>query len=583
MKKLITILFLFSFLHSFSQDSCVMKIADSLEYKLTNELIIYPAKSDDESIIKIPLVFHVVYSTLENGTERGKISREQVHSAVDNANEFFRLDVGSTALGADMGIEFYLANEDPQGNYTDGILYHDIDSLDITDLDKQKYKDNGISANSNLSASEIAIKGATRWDNQKYYNIWLVTEIDGNGGQFGIIGYAYFPTTSVVDGIVQLSNSTGDKDIGYYDLNGNGTYSLSFTQEGDADANLSASRNLNKTLIHELGHTFGLFHTFHGNSCNETNCNLQGDRVCDTPPTVVNSSCNNPSCVDAQTENHMDYTSQTCRNKFTFGQRTRARLATFNSRFNLVNNFNTVFNKHQTEIEWDIDAPLTRCGSSVSPSIYVRNLTDTTLSSIKLAYGTSVQDSVHYRVALSLTKDQYKDIQLPSANVLSNGIKAKVLEINDIPVSEPIKSTPNFEGEDEWVFEMQPDLLGAQNYYRLEHSSGQFIEGNTYPNFQSSETFRDTICVPQGCYTVTLFDAVGNGICCGNGEGVFNVYKNGELVWTAPQFTYETSHNSCEVVGIFNFMGEEIKAIPAKGFYIQRYSDGSSTKHYRAE
>ncbi len=580
MKKIFyLILFLISF-NLYSQQ-CALKVADSLEYKLTNELIKYSAKSDEGQKIKIPVVVHVIYNQLSNGINRGKISREQAHSSIDNLNEFFNLDLGSTATGASMDFEFYLANVNPQGQYTDGIIYHNIDSLSITDLDKQKYKDNGISANSTSAASEIAIKGATRWDNQKYYNIWLVTEIDGNGGQFGIIGYAYFPTSSIVDGIVQLSNSTGDKSIGYYDLNGNGILLGVGQEEGDASVTLTGSRNLNKTLIHEMGHTMGLFHTFNGNSCSETNCTLQGDRVCDTPPTTANSSCNSPNCVGAQTENHMDYTSQNCRNKFTFGQRTRARLSAFNSRSNLIDNFNTVFRKQATEVEVNLTAPLTRCGSSVAPSMYVKNLTDTTLTSLKIAYGTSPLDSVHIRFATSLSRNQYKDIQLPSINIIGNNIKATVIEVNDIPVEMPIQSASSFSGQDEWVFEMTPDLLGGQNYYRFERSTGQAIEGNTYPNFQSDETFIDTICVPEGCYTVTLFDAVGNGLCCGNGEGEFNVYKNGELVWTAPQFTYETSFNSCEVVGIFNLTGEQLESIPEKGFYIQKYSDGTSTKHFK--
>jgi hypothetical protein len=81
-----------------------------------------------------------------------------------------------------------------------------------------------------------------------------------------------------------------------------------------------------------------------------------------------------------------------------------------------------------------------------------------------------------------------------------------------------------------------------------------------------------------------LFDAVGNGICCFNGEGEFNVYKNGNLVFTASEFEYETSWNSCEpqeIEGYYNFMGEELPSEPTEGWYIIRYTNNTYTKHLK--
>ena len=70
-----------------------------------------------------------------------------------------------------------------------------------------------------------------------------------------------------------------------------------------------------------MGHYCGLFHTFNGGQCNgvEANCETQGDRVCDTPPTYVNYSCDNPACEEADYTNHMDY-ANSCRDHFTTGQ-----------------------------------------------------------------------------------------------------------------------------------------------------------------------------------------------------------------------------------------------------------------------
>lgn len=90
-----------------------------------------------------------------------------------------------------------------------------------------------------------------------------------------------------------------------------------------------APYNLGRTLTHELGHFFNLFHTFQG--CDGSNCATSGDRVCDTP------SCNQPwyectepgsatdsTCGPTQlTMNYMDYVQDVCMYMFTAGQATR--------------------------------------------------------------------------------------------------------------------------------------------------------------------------------------------------------------------------------------------------------------------
>lgn len=93
--------------------------------------------------------------------------------------------------------------------------------------------------------------------------------------------------------------------------------------------------NLGRTLTHELGHFFNLNHTFAG--CSNSNCNTQGDRVCDTPPSNAPSyGCPAAGAVsqcngeNALTVNYMDYTNDACMYMFTAGQATRM-LAYYNT------------------------------------------------------------------------------------------------------------------------------------------------------------------------------------------------------------------------------------------------------------
>ena len=310
MKNVIILLLLFLMsLNVSSQEEieCVMKIADEQEYRQLNEMFHQKTLAKDfpdEDVLKIPVVVHVLHKGEPVG-EGSNISDEQVISAIEDASYKFRNGHG---LSEDIGIEFCLAQVDPDGNPTNGITR-------FNGCISTTFCNEGVSAGNGQGLSEVIFKNWVRWPNQQYYNIWIVPEIENNNGGGGIQAYAYFPTTSYVDGIVQLYNATGTV--------GN---RKSYTDE-------------NETLVHELGHTFALFHTFQSTfNCNgESNCLIQGDRVCDTPPTPINSYCNWPACSGVQqVENYMDYTSEVCKDLFTAGQRDRMRLAAMNSRPNLI-------------------------------------------------------------------------------------------------------------------------------------------------------------------------------------------------------------------------------------------------------
>lgn len=205
-------------------------------------------------------------------------------------------------IGVNVGFVFKLAQRTPNCQATNGINR-------INGTQNPVYVQYGVSLAGSQGITQQDLAALSYWDNTKYLNIWLVSQI--GGGAWG--GYSFFPTgtNTVEDGVV----------IQY------------------------ATRNTN-LVPHEVGHFFNLEHTFRGtvgNNCAGATgpCAQSGDYVCDTDPVVQNTNgCNfygiNPctgSAYGLMVYNHMSYS---CGTIFTTGQLTRMRSALFTYRSSLL-------------------------------------------------------------------------------------------------------------------------------------------------------------------------------------------------------------------------------------------------------
>jgi PKD repeat protein len=235
-------------------------------------------KKSSDGIRTIPIVVHVIHN---GGSEN--ISLEQVRSQIQILNEDFGKFIGTNGDGdgVDTKVRFCLANKDPNGDCTDGVV---------------RVKS---SLTNHQSYQRALLKELSFWDNERYLNIYVVRIINGNVG-----GYSSFPSGPAdEDGVVVRHSLFGNTG--------------------------TASSKLGRTTTHELGHWFGLYHTFN-NGCGIDLC-TDGDFVCDTPPqSKPNYNCNTENTcsndipdIDDQTANYMNYTPDVCKNMFTEGQRKR--------------------------------------------------------------------------------------------------------------------------------------------------------------------------------------------------------------------------------------------------------------------
>lgn len=236
----------------------------------------------------IPVAVHILH---DDGPEN--IPDAQVFAAIQYLNEAFaNADWFDQNTGAAVGIQFCLATRTPDGNPTNGITR---DRTALTELVAE--------------TQDLAAKGIRRWEPRRYLNIWVVRSICFQSLGCGVAAYATGPTFhgTGVDGVVIEHPFFG------------------------------ASPGLTAALAHEVGHYFGLYHTFAG-GCKNDNCLTDGDQICDTPPdqSTAPLPCDltaNTCTTDSKsgfssdqpdaTTNFLDYGNLLCQHDFTAGQAAR--------------------------------------------------------------------------------------------------------------------------------------------------------------------------------------------------------------------------------------------------------------------
>ena len=518
------------------------------------------------TVITIPVVVHVIYDGQPIGTAPN-ITDAQVQSQINVLNQDYSKLLGSPGyntnpVGANTEIQFVLAKQDPNGNPTNGI--------DRVSLCQPSWSEVDIDA---------IVKPATIWDSSQYMNMWSINFSDST-----LLGYAQFPDASGLAGL-DASGGAANTDgvVSNYNVFGSITYD-------DGTFILDATYNKGRTMTHEVGHWLGLRHIWgDGNGtppdlttspptpavldCSAT------DYCADTPQAgYEHYSCGTfdtcPSTGNDMPENYMDYTDDACMNIFTQNQKDRIRTIIDNAarRKSLkTSNKGTAIAlvANDAEVKLEASCPTAAICGAVSNqttqkiTIYNRGTSNLTSATINYNINGGTNSIYNWTGNLAINKQASFDITIISAanGTINISVASANEGIDQRPTNNsdsgsffiPVTSNYNFTT---YVFRLQKDLYASETDWNIKDASGKIIysggcascSGGVYKDASGTNLpallTKTWILASNQCYTFTINDSEGDGICCGtSGDGYYDIktYNGAIVVASGKSFTSSES------------------------------------------
>jgi hypothetical protein len=484
-------------------------------------------RSESGGIITIPVVVHVVHNGVDIGAGPN-IDDLQVASQIEVLNNDFRKILGSPGynvnpVGVDTQIQFELAKVDPNGNPTNGIdrVYYNHD----------KWTEDEI---------EEILKPQTVWNPLEYLNMWTV-----DFSKATLLGYAQFPDANGLQGLDASGGlASTDGVVSNYVYFGsrliypNGIYSGSQYDKG-------------RTMTHEVGHWLGLRHIWGDASCGDDYCG-------DTPraheanydcPTVVN--CDNSG--NEMVENYMDYTDDACMNIFTQNQKDRMYVIVNNAdrRKSLKNSLKNVpmalvTNDAEVKIENVFVGVSNKCTNDPRKiSLINRGTNNINTATINYNFNNAGSKTIVWNGVLKVNESVF--LEMSDVGTVGDVLNVEVVSVNGFQDGRFSNNkdmatiingvNPETFPFDEINLKLQLDNKGSEVTWNLTNSNGDILlSGGPYEdnNPQFIEHVIETI--DDECYSFTINDVGGDGLCCGNGEGYFQIGTSDQLITNGGSF-----------------------------------------------
>ena len=218
--------------------------------------------------------------------------------------------------------------------------------------------------------------------------------------------------------------------------------------------------------------------------------------------------------------------------------------------------FSSPFYNRDIKINQIIQPDAVVCDSVISPRISVISWGSDTVTSITIQYGYG-QELFEYTWTGSLVFLQQTIVELPSLSVPSPSnylFTANVIAVNNLPDENTGNNSLNKPFErvvgKSFVLQFTTDAYPQENSISIIDENGN--QTFSAISFLPNQVNEYNLCFRPACYTVTVTDSYGDGICCQYGQGMFILReKNGDYVAKFHFFTDTISFKFCTPIQYF--------------------------------
>ena len=195
------------------------------------------------------------------------------------------------------------------------------------------------------------------------------------------------------------------------------------------------------------------------------------------------------------------------------------------------------------------------CGEDFMPQVTLINSGDLPLTSADISYYFDSETSTSTSWTGNLANGESVVVATPTYSNLSEGSHSFTINVsnpNGIADENTLNDSFvfNFEVSPAYttstvVFNILTDNYGDETTWSLTDSSGNEVSSGPATPYADDTTYQETITIPNfnECYTFTIFDSAGDGICCGwFGDGSYNLEdENANVIIIGGEFSTSES------------------------------------------
>ena len=210
------------------------------------------------------------------------------------------------------------------------------------------------------------------------------------------------------------------------------------------------------------------------------------------------------------------------------------------------------------------------CGETASPSVVVQNNGSDPITSLSIEYSINDGSSETYSWTGSIASLEFTSIELPSIGYSPSNTNSVNIIISDDDNNNNNSNTFYFDQSNSYetsfvTLNLLTDNYGSETTWNLKDAYGFIVaQGGPYTN---NFTASLEIGIPSSneCYTFTINDSIGDGICCGYGIGSYSISDDsGNEIFSGGEFssTEATTFRVGESLGLNSFTDENLKIFP---------------------